>query len=141
MLLTAIAYENTLLSEMPPDTADPFQSIPDTSSSYDDSPLGTPKVADDSESPYVLEVRLAPIIHRLRSPVPVVEPRARNDADTELLPLPNAVPWQRLLIRARASAQNRARREARVRDTEGESAAGNGERRTIPGALDVEEGN
>ena len=134
MLLATIAYENSLLADSPPDTADPLQPIPIPSPS-DELAFGSAKVVDDSESPYVLEVRWRPILHRLRSPVPVVQ--ARSAAEQDLLPLPNVVPWQRLIRRARASAQEGVTQEAQEREGE---TAGNSNERRIPGALDTEEG-
>ncbi|TCD69820.1 hypothetical protein EIP91_006133 [Steccherinum ochraceum] len=135
MLLATISYEHSLLAELPPDTTDLLQHIPDTPTSHDISPHDNSKVAEDGESEYVLDIRLASILRRLRDPVPVVQSRTRS-TDQELLPLPNVVPWQRLLRRARATAQERIRREAQDRVVDGERGG-----RRIPGAMDADGGS
>ncbi|KAH8080283.1 hypothetical protein BXZ70DRAFT_960361 [Cristinia sonorae] len=132
MLLTFIAYETSLLADMPSNTTDPLQPKPNSATSSNVLPFDNHKVA---ESPYVMDVRLSPILDRLRNPAPPPRSITRSAADRELLPLPNVVPWQRLLRRARANARERTRQDAQQTEmaTEGEGGG-----RRIPGGLDDE---
>lgn len=96
----------------------------------------SPKTELSYEPPYVLDLHLSQMIHRLRSPAP--PPPERDPSSDDLLPLPNTTPWQlpntlRMLVRARATARMRARNEVETRrGQDGEAEGG----RTIPGGLD-----
>jgi hypothetical protein len=142
MVLVTIAYETSLQSAMPTGTVDPLLPIPPQS------PLATPLLSNEdsdkigrllSEPPYVLDLSLNHIIHRLRSPAP--SPPEQRLSSEDLIPLPNTTPWQltstlRILMRMRAQVRQRTRTEAegqRSRDGEDRDAS---EGRTIPGGLD-----
>lgn len=144
MLLTVIAYETSLAADMPADTQDPLlptsphspaSSTPFMSELDDDKP---PESTD--ESPYIIDLRLSPIIDRLRRPAPTVPVR---DSEPSLLPLPNTTPWQlpgslQLFMQARARMRERTRN--RTTQPRQGSPANNNERTRIPGGLDTEDG-
>ncbi|KAF8070509.1 hypothetical protein FPV67DRAFT_1487666 [Lyophyllum atratum] len=140
LVLTTIAYETSLLehsteiythdmllpvstSPLSPTPSPLFTPIPSTplptamsrhTKSYPPNPL----------SPYVVDLRLSPIIARLRNPPPA--PQASNSDAS--LPLPNTTPWplpasMRMLIRA----------GAQIRRDADEGATTGGPR--IPGSL------
>ncbi|KAG6911116.1 hypothetical protein DXG01_003856 [Tephrocybe rancida] len=139
--LTTIAYETSLYEHSSEtDTHDMLLPIPMPSPTS--SPLFTPippqlattmaqhtkSYPPPTTSPYVVDLRLAPIIARLRNPPP--PPQATNSDAS--LPLPNTTPWpipagMRMLIRA----SNQMRRDV------GEGAV-TGTR--IPGSLNPREG-
>jgi hypothetical protein len=118
MVLTTIAYETSLFdTSTEPDTQDMLLPIPNSpmlspaSSPLSTSRLSTPlptamsqhtkSYPPSSTSPYIVDLRLAPIIVRLRNPPP--PPRPSNSDQT--LPLPNTTPWplpagMRMLMRA-----------------------------------------
>lgn len=143
-ILTTIAYETSLYSALPTDAPDPLLPLPPPSTpstpilfSADDDEDESPKEPSIPESPYVLDLRLSHIVHRLRHPAP--PPPERELTTEDLLPLPNTTPWQfsntlQILMQARARARQRARSEADARRTQ--AAGEEGERRTVPGGLD-----
>ncbi|KAG6891469.1 hypothetical protein C0992_006200 [Termitomyces sp. T32_za158] len=114
--LTTIAYE-TSLHEHGSNTPDMLLPIP-----IPPSPMSAPLLAQTPStspnttmtqhtksspppvtSPYVIDLRLAPIITRLRNPSPL----SRATTSDALLPLPNTTPWplparMRMLLQARA---------------------------------------
>lgn len=144
MVLTTIAYEASLFeSSAEPDTHDMLLPIPDSpmlspaplseSTSRYSTPLSaiisehTKSYFPTSASQYVIDLRIAPIIARLRNPPP--PPRAAT-SDTSL-PLPNTTPWHfprgmRMLMRG-----SQTRREGG--GTVGSSDGSSGGR--IPGGL------
>lgn len=143
LLLTSIAYEASLAADMPADALDPLLPAPSESpasstpflTDFDES-----KPSSREESPYIIDLRLSPIIHRLRQPVPTVPTR---EPPSTLLPLPNTTPWQlpgslQLFMQARARMRDRAR----ARTTQGRAGSPNNEedRRRIPGGLDTADG-
>ncbi|GJE95454.1 hypothetical protein PsYK624_116380 [Phanerochaete sordida] len=143
MVLTTIAYETSLQSAMPSDTPDPLLPIPPRSPTAAHTIFAADEDEEDRhkadaapESPYILDLRIGHIYRRLRNPAP--PPPERELSSDDLLPLPNTTPWHltntlQILMRARARARQRARAEA---DARREQAGEDGDRRTIPGALD-----
>lgn len=88
MVLTTISYETSLHSAMPTDTPDPLlplppPSVPATPILFDED---SPKTELSYEPPYVLDLHLSQMIHRLRSPAP--PPPERDPSSDDLLPLP-----------------------------------------------------
>jgi len=89
-------------------------------------------------SPYIVDLRLGPIIDRIRNPTP---PQPAERAQEELLPLPNTMPTElrhslRMLIRARediAAARGNTNREQRRTDP---SEPRN---RMVPGAIEPDD--
>ncbi|KAI0705007.1 hypothetical protein C8T65DRAFT_810050 [Cerioporus squamosus] len=154
-ILTTIAYETSFTLAMPPDTPDPLQPepIPVTPTS----PL--PFVGEDVDKPmvstssdngpkYVVDIRLRPLLQRLRHPPPPPPPQQPN-LNEELLPLPNTTTFQltrslNMLVRASAQMRERAARtprppgqaEPQRRERQpGETQ----ESRTVPGGLGGED--
>ncbi|KAF8664361.1 hypothetical protein AX16_000733 [Volvariella volvacea WC 439] len=142
LLLVTISYE-TALSQGDTDTQDTLLPVPSVPLS--DSPPPSPsslspssplpshlKTPSSQQGPeYIIDVRLAPIIERLRNPAP----RPRVPPSDTGLPLPNTTPWplpagMRLLIRA--SSQMRAD----ARNAQEDMAGPRGERR-VPGAMQI----
>jgi len=119
MLLATIAYETSLLSKSPSDTSltPPISTLSSPFPSLYPEPL-TPPVDDSSKSSlpppiiepsYIIDLRLAHVLDRLRNPAPNVS----NSNSGDLLPFPNTTPWPvpaslRMLIRARAEVRRRA---------------------------------
>lgn len=89
-------------------------------------------------SPYIIDLRLGPIIDRIRNPKP---PQTAEQAREELLPLPNTMPTElrhslRMLMRARediAAARGSTNREQRRADP---SEPRN---RVVPGAIESDD--
>ncbi|RDB24993.1 hypothetical protein Hypma_007858 [Hypsizygus marmoreus] len=145
MVLTTIAYETSLLEHSTePDTHDMLLPIPNPPSlpptplpisiSSPSTPFShimpshTKPYPSSTTLPYVLDLRFAPIMARLRNPPP--PPRTSGSDNT--LPLPNTTPWplpagMRMLMRA--GVRTRMGREG-SRDT-ATPATGS----TIPGGL------
>ncbi|KAF5380444.1 hypothetical protein D9615_004472 [Tricholomella constricta] len=140
LVLSIIAYETSLLQHsIDTDTPDMLLPIPDSPLSPAPSPLftsisstpfptamsqHTKSYPPHSISPYVVDLRLGPVIERLRNPPPTPQATS-SDAS---LPLPNTTPWplpagMRMLIRA----------SARMRRETGEGTPAGGTR--IPGSL------
>ncbi|GLB37485.1 putative fungal domain of unknown function (DUF1746) [Lyophyllum shimeji] len=147
LVLTTIAYETSLLEHSPEtDTHDTLLPIPNSALSPTPSPLFTPipstpipnamsrhtkSYPPNAASPYVVDLRFATIIARLRNPPPAP---STSSSDVSL-PLPNTTPWplppsMRMLIRASAQM----RREA----GEGATTTTGGTR--IPGGLTTRDG-
>lgn len=118
MVLTTIAYEASLFdTSTDPNIQDMLLPVPNSpifsptpspaSMSRPSTPLPTPmsqhtkSYPPRTSSPYVVDLRLAPIVARLRNPAPP----ARSSNSDQVLPLPNTTPWplpagMRMLIRA-----------------------------------------
>ncbi|KAF9465081.1 hypothetical protein BDZ94DRAFT_1255257 [Collybia nuda] len=148
MVLTTIAYETSLFdSSQDSNTPDMLLPIPNSpgflptssavSSSHQSTLLSTSMSQHTKSYPpytassYVVDLRLAPIIARLRDPAP---PPSSNNLD-QTLPLPNTTPWplpagMRMLMRA-------GERMGRV----GEAGPGGGgltaNTNRVPGGLDT----
>jgi len=145
MVLTIIAYESSVATDMPA-TLDPLLPIPSQS------PLSTPflpKFNEDKpleppdEAPYIVDLRLSPIIDRLRRPAPPVP--VRESTDSHLLPLPNTTPWQlpnslQLFMQARSRMRERVRNRAAQTRPDSPSNTDTARAR-IPGGLDTEDGS
>ncbi|TFK44763.1 hypothetical protein BDQ12DRAFT_673535 [Crucibulum laeve] len=153
LLLTTIAYETSVwytssasaedtllpdtISPLPSSLPSPITSSPPptpTNSSMRDEESNTTKMGSRTGVPqYVLDLRLRPIIARLRSPVPP-PPSANSDS---LLPLPNTTSWplpagMRMLMRGAGGRT----REAGSATVAGVASAERTEReRPIPGAM------
>ena len=88
-------------------------------------------------SPYIIDLRLGPIIDRIRNPAP---PQTGERARDELLPLPNTMPAElrhslRMLMRARediAAARGNNREQRRTDPSEPRN-------RGVPGAIEPDE--
>jgi hypothetical protein len=154
MVLTTIAYEISLASKKQSDatTLTSIPSLPLQLSSP--SPVSAPPNpnTDEDEAPksslftdtfYIIDLRLAHILNRLRDPAPIIP-----SSNEGLLPLPNTTPWPlpaslRLLIRARAEVRRRAQaqtqRQTRMPGSGTEEASTDTSRR-IPGEMDIEDG-
>lgn len=92
-----------LFSQMTPSTS------PTTTSPTTTMTQHTKSSPPPSTSPYVIDLRLAPIITRLRNPSPLPQ-ATTSDAS---LPLPNTTPWplpagMRMLLQARAQIRRDA---------------------------------
>ncbi|KAG5648498.1 hypothetical protein DXG03_003109 [Asterophora parasitica] len=144
LILATIAYETSFLQHgNDTDTPDMLLPIPDSLLSPTPSPLftslpsttlptamsqHTKSYPPNSTSPYVVDLRLSPIIERLRNPPP--PPQASNSDAS--LPLPNTTPWplptgMRMLLRA----------SAQMRRETGEGTPGS---TRIPGSLSTRDG-
>jgi len=147
LVLTTIAYETSLLqSNMNADTPDML--LPD---SFTTSPMnllsihtapenpqeGMPLLLESGKetsfnaSPYIVDLRLRPILLRLRDPPPSI---ARTQNSNSYLPLPNTSPWplpsgMRMLMRARAQ----------MRDTNGGTGTVGASDPQPPGGLDPQD--
>ncbi|KAL1942383.1 hypothetical protein VTO73DRAFT_5985 [Trametes versicolor] len=156
IILTTIAYETSLARDVPPDTPDPLQPepIPTTPISFiprgDGDSKSSNSISHESETEYIMDLRLRTLLQRLRHPPPVPPPPPTRTAE-DLLPLPNTSPFQlsqgiRMLARATArgreraaarrpeSAQDGAPRGQRGRDSDrtGQESV---ESRRVPGGL------
>lgn len=88
-------------------------------------------------SPYIVDLRLGPIIDRIKNPAP---PQTEERAREELLPLPNTMPAElrhslRMLMRARediATARGTNREQRRTDSSEPRN-------RGVPGAIEPDE--
>lgn len=133
MILTSISYE-TLNGD---DATDPL--LPTTPPYVSSPTMFTTSDHPSKENPYVLDLRIAQIIHRLRNPAPPPPTRINPEA---LLPLPISTPW-RLPAQLQALMSNRVRTRERNRQrdetttqVQGEGRNSPPERRTVPGGLD-----
>ncbi|KAI0762080.1 hypothetical protein BD413DRAFT_585377 [Trametes elegans] len=115
-ILTAVAYETSLTRDMPADTPDPLQPVPIPSTPIsplpiddtDVKPLDSALHEDGTE--YIIDLRLRPLLQRLRHP-PSVPPPPQPRISEDLLPLPNTTSFQlaQSLRLLRASARRRER--------------------------------
>jgi len=136
LLLTTVAYETSLSNAAPADTPDNLLPLPLTS--YSPLPLlaspSSPTMGDPTKlfatdiSAFVIDVRITPILSRLRSTAPIPHQNV-----TDLLPLPNTTQWPlptslRMLIRARAEMRRR---------TDALPTADASPSRGLPGTMDV----
>jgi len=153
MLLTTIAYETSYLADMPPDTPDPLLPIP-TASPTLPSTCSDGSTKEPPAPPYIMDLSLRLVIDRLRHPHP--PPPPRDHSGDELLPLPNTTLSQmtsslnRLMrtrerlrerIRELEVAAARAQEELDAAERQGlDRPADAGRPRTIPGAMDAEDG-
>lgn len=154
IVLTTIAYETSLARDLPPDTPDPLQPepIPRTPISplpLDDDNSKLPEsTSHDSETEYIIDLRLRTLLQRLRHPPPVPPPPQPRLSE-DLLPLPNTTPFQlSQSIRRLARATTRGRASAR-RNEPGQGSAAerqegrnpgrtgqdSSESRTVPGGM------
>jgi hypothetical protein len=151
MLLTTIAYETSLFSKTSDTSLTP--PIPTLSSPFPSSSLysapPTPPMDDPSksslpppisESPYIIDLRLAHVLDRLRNPAPAVS----DSNPDEHLPFPNTTPWPlpaslQMLIRARAEVRRRAQAQAQTQPTQGALSNADMTRR-VPGEMDTHDG-
>jgi hypothetical protein len=91
------------------------------------------------EPSYIIDLRLAHVLDRLRNPAPNVSDSNSDD----LLPFPNTTPWPvpaslRMLIRARAEVRRRA--QVQAQQTQG-GPANVGTTRRVPGEMmDTDDG-
>lgn len=144
MLLTAVAYETSLLSKSPSDTSlippiptsSPLLPSPSLSAPTDNPSTSSPPPINESQ--YIIDLRLAHILDRLKNPAPTIS----DQNPDEFLPFPNTTPWPlpaslRMLIRARAEVRRRAQTQAQAQIQD----ASNGETtRRIPGEMDTDDG-
>ncbi|TBU31564.1 hypothetical protein BD309DRAFT_886759 [Dichomitus squalens] len=156
-ILIIIAYETSFVLASPPDTSDPLLPHPIPPSSAlsltlgdpDTKPLDSTSAAYNDEPEYIVDIRLGPLLRRLRNP-PTPPPPQQNNPSDELLPLPNTTSFQlsqslNMLARARARMRERAARAAdnqRTDQSAGESdrtrerqSGEPREERTVPGGL------
>ncbi|OCH88871.1 hypothetical protein OBBRIDRAFT_794821 [Obba rivulosa] len=152
MLLTTIAYETSYLADMPSDTPDSLLPIPAAPTTFPSTSCDSSK--ESPAPPYIMDIRFGLLFDRLRHPHPPPPPRDRSSDD--LLPLPNTTLFQMTsnfnrLMRTRERLRDRiqelevaaarAQRELDARDRQGAERPANTERsRTIPGAMDTEDG-
>ena len=118
-ILTTIAYETSFTLAIPSDTPDPLQpeSIPHTpvSPSTLDTNVSKPTETLYHDAPeYIIDLRLGPLLSRLRHPPPPPPPQQPNISQ-ELLPLPNTTAFHltrslNMLVRARAQMRERTAR-------------------------------
>lgn len=167
MLLAALAYENSLYEASPKGTPDPLLPIPPETSpaltplpssppspNLDSDPTlpstyaypPKPPSASNTDTPYVMDVRLSAIYRRLRNPAPAVPEGSAREQD-DLLPLPNTTPMEltgtlRMILRTRARTRDRQRQEEqRRRERDRRNAQGTAprserrRRQTLPGSL------
>jgi len=151
MVLTTIAYEVSVASKKQSDATSSTPSLPLQLPSP--SPVSAPPNpnTDEDESPksslftdslYIIDLRLAHILDRLRDPAHII-PSSNAEG---LLPLPNTTPWPlpaslRLLIRARAEVRRRAQAQPqRQTPGSGNEEASTDTSRRIPGEMDIEDG-
>ncbi|KAF9012387.1 hypothetical protein BDQ17DRAFT_1343793 [Cyathus striatus] len=147
MVLTIIAYETTLWQNTkdvdsedilaPAVPTPPPSSIPSPSTSSPSSSSMTSNNAKISsttmESHFVMDLRLGPLIARLRNPTP----RPRTSSTDSFLPLPNTTSWPLPSgVRELMRASTRMRHGVEGSGTE---AGEHGGQRTLPGTLDVRE--
>ncbi|KAI0743928.1 hypothetical protein C8Q80DRAFT_1184089 [Daedaleopsis nitida] len=160
-ILITIAYETSFTLAMPPDTPDTLQpdvisSTPmsSTISDNDNSKPMDSTYSTDSEPEYIIDLRLRPLLNRLRHPPPP-PPLQRVPLSDELLPLPNTTAFQlsrslNMLMRARAQLRERAARQAaesertrregqRTEDRRERQPGEEQETRRVPGSMGEED--
>jgi len=129
-VLVTISYEHSLPATNTPRTTTSVLGPHEPEENDDPFKTGT--------SPYIVDLRLGPIIDRIRNPtLPQTTERARD----ELLPLPNTMPVElrhslRMLMRARAdiaAARDNNREQRRTDPPEPRN-------RAVPGAIEPDEG-
>jgi hypothetical protein len=129
LVLVTISYEHSLPA------ANASEATTNALGPHEPSENGDPFKAE--ASPYVVDLRLGPIIDRIRNPAP---PQTGERAREELLPLPNTMPAElrhslRMLMRARediAAARDNNREQRRVDPSEPRN-------RGVPGAIEPDE--
>jgi hypothetical protein len=138
ILLVTIAYETAFLLSSPVDTLD---TLLDHETTSPNAPL--PLALDDHNKPdsadveplYIIDLRMALILARLRT-----SPPTAGDSTRPLLPLPNSTPWPlpggiRVLFRARTAVR---RRTQSIPENEGDGPSGRSNSR-VPGGIDVDD--
>jgi len=129
LVLVTISYENSLPA------TNTSEATTNVLGPHEPSQNGDPFKAETS--PYIIDLRLGPIIDRIRNPAPT-QPGER--ARDELLPLPNTMPAElrnslRMLMRARediAAARGSNREQRRTDPSEPRN-------RGVPGAIEPDE--
>ncbi|PIL36088.1 hypothetical protein GSI_01748 [Ganoderma sinense ZZ0214-1] len=159
-ILITIAYETSFVLASPPDTSDPLQPDPIPPTTVSPLPIDDPDIKPlvptvtsyENQPEYIVDIRLRPLLQRLRHP-PTPPPPQQTSLNEELLPLPNTTSFQlsqsiNMLVRAQARMRERAARTAeaqRANRSAGESQRTRERRlgevreeRRVPGALDGE---
>ncbi|EGN99893.1 hypothetical protein SERLA73DRAFT_180177 [Serpula lacrymans var. lacrymans S7.3] len=131
LVLTTIAYESSLYLALP--STVPENLLPHSTS--------TPSTPDTPERPkfsysdptYVIDLRLTPILNRLRNPPPVVPETAE-----ESLPLPNTMQWPLSVPFGFSRRERRSGRDQSQQTETGNLNRGDEDvERTVPGGIDV----
>ncbi|KAH7927133.1 hypothetical protein BV22DRAFT_1111267 [Leucogyrophana mollusca] len=133
ILLTTISYERSLHLSSPSTLPDNLQPHTPSSPTMDDHP---PK-SHSNERAHVLDLRVAPILMRLRSAAPEV-----SEGTSDFLPLPNttqlSLPF-RLRVPLTRGSERQRRSQAQTDPASADGSAEESTQRRIPGSMGTED--